>query len=496
MEEGESSNSHSKNHSPLKNRSAGVILHPTSLPGPWGNGDLGAEAYRFIDFLAAAGQKVWQILPLGPTHADRSPYQCLSIYAGNPELVSIELLTEWGWLSDQYTPNKDSKKALLQRALNSFEETAEKQLRSEFETFMSTNAYWLKDYALYRVLKDERGDLPWYEWPVPQRDRELKALLIAQEQHAAAIQLVSFEQFVFARQWLALKAYANERGIDVFGDMPIFVAYDSADVWAQREYFSLDENGQPQVVAGVPPDYFSETGQRWGNPHYDWKKMQADDFIWWQQRIAYHLQLFDLIRIDHFRGFESYWEIPAEEETAMNGHWVKAPGEALFEILHQQFDPLPIVAEDLGIITEQVVALRKQFSLPGMKILQFAFGGDADNPYLPHNHEKNSVVYTGTHDNDTTTGWYQSLPEETVNHLHTYLGDPQEPIPWPLIRSAYASVSQLAIVPMQDLLALDSKDRMNVPGTTDDNWSWRFNWEIVPEGLAERLKQMTGMYRR
>ncbi|MCK5639327.1 MAG: 4-alpha-glucanotransferase, partial [Gammaproteobacteria bacterium] len=251
MEEGESTNN--KSHSPLKNRRAGIILHPTSLPGLWDNGDLGEEAYRFIDFLAAAGQKVWQILPLGPTHADGSPYQCLSVYAGNPELVSIELLTEWGWLSDQYTPNKDSKKALLQRVLNHFEETAEKQLRSEFETFVSTNAYWLKDYALYRVLKDERGDLPWYEWPVPLRDRELKSLLIAQEQHAAAIKLVSFEQFVFARQWQALKAYANERGIDVFGDMPIFVAYDSADVWAQREYFSLDKNGQPQVVAGVPP---------------------------------------------------------------------------------------------------------------------------------------------------------------------------------------------------------------------------------------------------
>ncbi len=484
-------------HSPLSSREAGILLHPTSLPGPWDNGDLGADAYRFIDFMVEAGHTVWQILPLGPTHDDRSPYQCLSVHAGNPLLISLEKLVEEGWLDAvEPGPGWDLKHAHLRRAFEGFRQHAGGWAREALSEFVAANAGWLDDYALYRVLKDIYHHRSWSEWPAGLRDREPEALAAAREEHAEAIEFIRFNQFVFFHQWGALRRYANERAITIFGDLPIFVAHDSADVWAQREYFRLDETGHPLVVAGVPPDYFSATGQRWGNPHYDWARMEADGFAWWRARMESQLKLYDLVRIDHFRGFEAYWEVPAHEETAINGRWVKAPGDALFDALRQEFDPLPVVAEDLGTITPEVHALRRKFALPGMKVLHFAFDSGPDNPYLPHAHQRNCVVYTGTHDNDTTLGWYQTLAPETRESMLEYLGWPSEEMPWALIRAAYRSIARLAVVPMQDLLALGSEHRMNRPGTTEDNWNWRFTWEMVADDLAPYLKGMVSSYGR
>lgn len=485
-------------HTPLQRRRAGILLHPTSLPGPWHCGDLGAEAYNFVSFLAAAGQAVWQILPLSPTHEDLSPYQSLSAHAGNPELISIEALVSEGWLDGDITPspNRHAKQPLIERAWNGFCEHASDAARAELQQFFSENSHWLDDYALFRVIKLTQQDRAWTEWPAPLRDRDSKALAKVAKQQALPLEVVRFEQFLFARQWYALKHHANANGIAIFGDLPIFVAHDSADVWAQRQCFDLDETGHPTLVAGVPPDYFSATGQRWGNPHYDWEWMEADGFGWWQERIEGQLKLFDLVRIDHFRGFEAYWEIPAHEPTAINGRWVKAPGDALFATLHKKFDPLPVVAEDLGTITAEVTELRERYALPGMKILHFAFDGNGHNPYLPHNHEVNSVVYTGTHDNDTTLGWFHGLPEQARSAVMEYLGYPSEPMPWPLIRAAYASVAKLAVVPMQDALALGGEHRMNTPGTTAGNWQWRFAWSMVPQDLAQRLHRLTDIYLR
>ncbi len=487
-----------KAHTPLQQRQAGILLHPTSLPGPWHCGDLGAEAYHFVDFLAAAGQHIWQILPLSPTHEDLSPYQSLSAHAGNPELISIEALVAQGWLEGEVVPSSapHAKRALIQRAWQGFSARADDNARGELARFVAEQGHWLDDYALFCAIKHEQRGRGWSEWPVSLRDRSDKALEKIRQTHAEELAVIRFEQFLFYRQWYALKQYANGKGIRIFGDMPIFVSHDSADVWAQRECFDLDESGHPLVVAGVPPDYFSATGQRWGNPHYDWEWMEADGFRWWQQRLEGQLQLFDLVRIDHFRGFEAYWEIPAHEPTAINGRWVKAPGDALFAVLQQRFDPLPVVAEDLGTITPEVDALRKKYALPGMKILQFAFDGSPDNPYLPHNHRRNSVVYTGTHDNDTTLGWYNGLNQHARSIVMEYLGQPAEPMPWPLVRAAYSSVAMLAVVPLQDVLALDTEHRMNTPGTTSGNWQWRFGWDMVAPDLAERLRHMVEMYHR
>ena len=482
-------------HSPLQSRQAGVLLHPTSLPGSGDHGELGADAYRFVDFLAAAGQQIWQILPLGPTHEDGSPYQCLSAHAGNPALISFALLQTWDWLETVPSP-RESRAAVLAQVRAEFEARHDTEAAEAYRTFLAQNAGWLDDFALFMVLKDENGGRAWHEWPAPERDREAAALTAVRERHREAFETMRFAQFLFYRQWSELKRYANERGIRIFGDMPIFVAHDSADVWAERQCFNLDEGGRPTVVAGVPPDYFSATGQRWGNPHYDWEWMEADGFSWWMARMETQLRLFDLVRVDHFRGFEAYWEIPAYEETAINGRWVKAPGDALFGLLRKRFDPLPIVAEDLGIITPEVEALRHKYSLPGMKILQFAFGGGAGNPYLPHNHQENSVVYTGTHDNDTTVGWYEALEPAVSDYVLEYLGRPRAAMPWPLIESAYRSVARLAVVPMQDLLGLDASHRMNTPGTTEGNWGWRFDWEMVPETLAGRVRQLCEMFGR
>lgn len=484
--------SHDDNAGPLMHREAGILLHPTSLPGDGPRGELGDEALRFIDFLAAAGQRLWQVLPLGPVHEDLSPYQSLSAFAGNSELIGHQWLLEGlGGGAELAQLQRHELVALHhQRCLSGGE------AREDFELFVSSQACWLEDYARFRVLRERFGQQGWDAWPEPFRDRHPEALSQLEREAAEALDYYRYQQFLFYQQWQHIKGYANERGIRILGDMPIFVAYDSSDVWANRDAFLLDESGQPTVVAGVPPDYFSATGQRWGNPHYDWEWMESDDFRWWHRRVAQHLELFDLFRIDHFRGFEASWEIPVHEETAMNGRWVEVPGDALFASLKREFGPLPIVAEDLGVITPEVTALRKKYRLPGMLILQFAFDSGPDNPYLPHNHSEDSVVYTGTHDNDTTLGWYHSLSPEQRHRVLEYLGFPQEPMPWALIECAYASVARQAVVPMQDVLGLGGEHRMNTPGTPQGNWRWRFQWSALDEETAPRLRELAERYGR
>ncbi|MDD3517321.1 MAG: 4-alpha-glucanotransferase [Chromatiales bacterium] len=479
---------------------AGILLHPTSLPGPGMQGTLGMDALRFIEFLHAAGIKVWQMLPLGQPHMDGSPYQCMSVHAGNIQLICPRTLHQWGWIGEptdfggRYRNPFDCE--LLKQAHAGFLAHASEGDRAGFEAFVHDNAHWLEDYVLYLAFKGEHGGAPWWDWPAERRDRDAAVLRKAVKRLASTLQQHRFEQYVFYRQWADLKRQANALDIQLFGDMPIFVAHDSSDVWAHRHLFDLDATGHPNIVTGVPPDYFSDTGQRWGNPHYDWQAMEADGFAWWRERLRGQLEFNDLIRIDHFRGFESSWAIPSHEPTAVNGWWVPAPGEALFGSLYEDLGHLPLVAEDLGIITPEVEALRDRFHLPGMKILQFAFEGGAKNPYLPHNHIANCVVYTGTHDNDTTLGWFRSCEPALQQHVLDYLGEPREEMPWPLVREAFASVAQLAVVPMQDVLALDGEHRMNTPGTCDDNWRWRFHWDMVSPDLPAQLRHLVETYGR
>ena len=439
------------------------------------------------------------MLPLGPTHEDRSPYQCLSVHAGNMELISLEDVTTSGWLDPAQLPehiDAATRTVLLQQARSGFEAAATPEQQAAFTAFRNTQNDWLHDYALYQAIRQVHDHTSWLDWPAALRDRNAPALAEFSQQHAGLVEQACFEQFLFSMQWQALRDYAHSQQVLLFGDIPIFVAHDSADVWAHRGLFSVDPGGVLEVVAGVPPDYFSETGQRWGNPLYHWDNMQADGFEWWIQRFRTQLALFDIVRLDHFRGFEKYWEIPAAAETAIEGRWVEAPGAALFTRLQQVFGTLPLVAEDLGLITPEVDALREAFGLPGMKILQFAFDGGPHNPYLPHNHTASAVVYTGTHDNDTTLGWFQGLDDARKQAVLDYLGHPAESMPWPLIRAALASVAGLAIMPMQDLLELDSNQRMNTPGVPGENWSWRFTAEQLPGELAEHLHHLVKIYGR
>lgn len=477
----------------LERRHAGVLLHPTSLP----SGELGDDAYRFVDFLVASGFSVWQFLPLGPTHGDYgSPYQCLSAHAGNSLLISAQPLMQEGWLPAELSLATTSRAQWLSAACQGFLRMAAPQARAEYDAFTAKHAFWLDDFALFQALRRAHQNSQWIDWPQPLRDRVPAALDAARQKYSSEMQQARFEQFVFFRQWQRLKNYANSKGVLMFGDLPIFVAHDSADVWAHREQFAVDADGRLQVVAGVPPDYFSSTGQLWGNPHYNWARMAADDFHWWKQRFRSQAEMVDMLRVDHFRGFESYWEIPAGAQTAINGRWVTAPGDALFTAIRAHFPNLHIVAEDLGIITPEVTALRYRHGFPGMKILQFAFDSDAANPYLPHHHETDSVAYTGTHDNDTTLGWYNGLNAGQQQRVREYLGFPEEAMPWPLIRATLMSVAQLAVVPMQDVLALDGAHRMNTPGTVQGNWTWRFRWEQLAPDLAVRLRAMVGNYGR
>lgn len=485
-------------------RRVGILLHLTSLPGSSGCGTLGAEAFRFIEFAAACGVSVWQMLPVGPTQQDGSPYGLLSVNAGSEALIDLAQLSEWGWLQPQEVEAEGTesapRQALLARAAERFfaaaESAADTPLGSRYRRFCSDNADWLDDYALFMALREAHGGAPWREWPAPLRHRNSAALGRARKQHAAAIDAARFGQFVFREQWAELRAHADRRGIALFGDMPIFVTLDSADVWANQAQFNLDAEGEPLTVAGVPPDYFSDTGQRWGNPHYRWDRMASDGFAWWRRRAATQLELFDLVRIDHFRGIEAYWAIPGEAESAIDGRWVHGPGSALLEALCQGRHDAPFVAENLGVITDEVEQLRWDFALPGMLILQFAFDGSPSNPYLPFNHDELETVYTGTHDNDTVVGWFGSLDEAARNRVLDFLGYPGESMPWPLIREVLGSVARLAIIPMQDLLGLDSEHRMNVPGTTEGNWRWRFDWAQVPGELAGQVRHLAGLYGR
>lgn len=490
-------------------RASGVLLHPTSLPGRYGIGELGEEAARFIDFLVRSRQRIWQVLPLGPTSYGDSPYQAFSAFAGNPLLISLSQLVKDGWLShDDLASAPDFpadavdfgwvlswKKPLLRRAFEVFETSANLKSRQEFQAFTSRQASWLLDFARFMAFKEHFEGKAWGEWDPAIRARRPDALEALSEELATEIRFHQFLQFVFFRQWGAIKAYANSRGIEVMGDIPIFVAYDSADVWANPELFHLDEEGHATVVAGVPPDYFSETGQLWGNPLYRWDVMREEGYRWWIQRMAKALALYDLIRVDHFRGFEAYWEVPAGEETAVNGRWVEAPGAELFETLAQELGSLPIVAEDLGVITPAVEALRDRFGFPGMKILQFAFS-DPHNAYLPHNFTPNCVVYTGTHDNDTTRGWYEAATPQERDFMRRYVSCDGSDAAWDLIRLGMMSAAERAIFPMQDLLSLGSEARLNTPGRASGNWSWRYPPEVLTEDLADRLGGLTWLYGR
>jgi 4-alpha-glucanotransferase len=494
-------------------RSCGIILHPTSLPGRFGIGSLGAEAYEFVDFLADAGQSVWQILPLGPTGYGDSPYSAFSAFAGNPLLICLERLVETGDLNPEdiegislpegkanYGFVHGFKERLLHQAANRFRTAASPERRSAFEDFCAHQGYWVNDYALFRVLRSHFDEKSWNLWPTDIRKREEKALLNWREKLGEAIYYHQYAQFIFFEQWFALKGYANSRGIKIFGDIPIFVAFDSADVWANPHLFHLDENGSPTVVAGVPPDYFSATGQRWGNPLYRWDRMAESGFSWWIARFRWNLTQADMVRIDHFRGFHACWSIPVSEETAVNGSWTPVPGEKLFLTLVEVMGEIPVIAEDLGLITPEVEELRDRFGFPGMKVLQFAFGSGPDpdpgNPYLPHNLERRSVIYTGTHDNATTPGWWQDLSKEEKNAVRSYLGTDGRDIHWDLIRLAMLSVAGLSIFPLQDVLGLGANARMNAPGSSAGNWSWRYLPNALTEELRQRLAGMCRTYGR
>jgi 4-alpha-glucanotransferase len=484
----------------LATRRAGILLHPTSLPSRLGA--LGGEARRFIDLLAHAGVTVWQMLPVGPTHHDRSPYRSLSANAGNPELIDLEELVMEGWLDKEELPAEasigDRRELLGKAACRYFErrETSRSECGDEYDDFLSENAGWLHDYVLFQVLRDRHEGAPWNNWPGPLRDREPGALEQLRAEAKSEIRRVQFEQFVFNRQWQALRNYGRERGIYLFGDIPIFVAHDSADVWAHRDLFKLNEQGEPLVVAGVPPDYFSERGQHWGNPLYNWDVMTDGGFQWWLGRLGVQQRLFDLIRIDHFRGLAACWEIPADSGDPRLGQWVDVPGHTFLQACFDAFPTLPLVAENLGVIGEDVENLRETFELPGMAVLQFGFDGSADNPHLNHNHHPNDVIYTGTHDNDTSLGWYQSQDDATRHRMHDYIGSDTEPMPWCLMRLAMQSVSRLAIVPLQDVLGLDASGRLNTPGTAEGNWRWRFHWEDIDMNYVSRFHHLVELYGR
>jgi len=513
-------------------RAAGVLLHPTSLPGPYGIGDLGPSAFRFIDWLADSGCKLWQILPLGPTGYGDSPYQCFSAFAGNPYLINPDFLLRDDLLhpddlveipnfaenSVDYGRIIPWKLNLLERAFIRFR-SVHRTVRHEFDRFSAENVSWLPDYALFMALKEANGGGAWSGWPAALRKRDPEALTEAGQRYADAVGRYMFYQFVFSRQWAALCDYAHQRGIQIIGDIPIFVAYDSADVWANPELFFLDESDQPMVVAGVPPDYFSQTGQLWGNPLYRWDVLKERDYDWWVARFRATLRQVDIVRLDHFRGFAGYWEIPAGNKTAEKGRWAPGPGEdflsaiksALSEISTRFSTGLPIIAEDLGEITPDVIELRDKFDLPGMKILQFGFSGP-DNKFLPHNYPTtNCVAYTGTHDNDTALGWYETAPENERDFARRYLAcDPSEgsdssteshdsssqEFAENLVRAAWSSVAVYAIAPMQDLLGLRTEARMNFPSTLGGNWSWRLLEEQLSPQLQGRLRELNYLYRR
>ena len=497
------------NHAPslLNRRTSGVLLHITSLPGPHGSGDLGPGARHFVDWLAAAGQTLWQILPLSPAGPGNSPYQSVSAFAGSPLMVDLDDLVQQGWLPWMARKGFDEHRcdfarvapyrmACLRKAWDGFSQRASDACRGELADFCAQHAHWLDDYALFMVL-DERHGGPWSLWPEGLARRESAALDAVREQSAHALGFWRFVQWRFWVQWQRLRGYARERGIAIVGDAPIFVAHHSADVWAHAGEFLLDEQMEPYVVAGVPPDYFSPTGQRWGNPLYNWEAMAHRGYRWWKDRLAHLFQQVDVVRLDHFRGFEAHWEIPASEPTAVAGQWRTGPGRAFFEAIEAELGQLPIIAEDLGLITPEVTALRETCGYPGMRILQFAFGSGPANPYLPHNLERQCVAYTGTHDNETTVGWWASAMAGEKADARAYLGHCVDTEPhWALINALSMSVANTLVIPFQDVLGLDTRHRMNTPGLATGCWEWRFEWNLVNHEPAERLAAMTRAHGR
>jgi 4-alpha-glucanotransferase len=502
-------------------RSSGVLLHPTSLPGRFGIGDLGPEARQFVTFLARAGQHIWQVLPLGPTGYGDSPYQCFSAFAGNPLLISLDALLEDDLLS---TADVEDSRAcpvdtvdygriiahrhpLWRRALERFDARALPSARSAFDAFCREQADWLDEYALFMAVKEAHGLVAWTHWDPAIAHRDPAALARWRQQSVRARRAHQFAQYLFFTQWQALRDHCRAEGVSLMGDLPIFVAHDSADVWARRDLFQLRADGVPQVVAGVPPDYFSATGQLWGNPHYRWDVLARDGYAWWIARIRAVLSLVDRVRLDHFRGFEAAWEVPGDATTAIHGRWVKGPGGALFEAMQRALGSLPFVAEDLGVITPEVEALRERFGFPGMAILQFAFGTDPQAAdFRPHNYRRHHVVYTGTHDNDTTVGWWTSRAGHSTRSeadlvaerafASRYLGTDGSEIHWAFIRAVFASVANTAIVPLQDLLGLGHEGRMNQPGQPSGNWRWRVRAEALTDTVADRLRMLAATYDR
>ena len=498
------------------NRSSGILLHPSSLPGPYGIGDLGPQSYRFVDWLSSTGCKLWQILPLGPTGYGDSPYQCFSAFAGNPYLLSPDELLADGLVVEADLAELKSLPAsrvdfgmlipkklnLLQQAFSSFQANPG-NLREAFDYFCAENASWLDDFALFMALKEANGGGAWNGWPEALRSRKKTALTKARKELAESIMRYSFYQFLFFRQWDKVHKYANEKGIQIIGDIPIFVAYDSADVWANPDLFFLDESGNPTVVAGVPPDLFSTTGQLWGNPLYNWKKHKKEGYAWWLSRVQASLKFMDILRFDHFRGFAGYYEIPAEHKTAEHGRWVPGPGKDLFRAVDKFLGDglitpgtgLPVIAEDLGVVTPDVIELLEAFDLPGMRVLQFGFT-EPINPFLPHNYIPNCVAYTGTHDNDTAMGWYKSAPDHEKDFAHRYLGIDGHDFAWDLIRTVWKSVAVFAIAPMQDVLGLGGEARMNFPSRLGGNWEWRMGENDLSDGYAAGLRDLNWLSNR
>ena len=484
-------------------RAAGLLLHPTSLPGPHGIGDLGPDAHRFADTLVEMGMTVWQMLPLGPTGYGNSPYQCFSAFAGNPLLIHLP-----GEATDLPTQEVDFPRVIAHKRLLLQDSARPGVTAGQLEAFVSSQGWWLEDYALFMALKDAHGGVAWTDWDARAAARDPAALDRWRAQLAPEVDQIRREQALFFLQFLALRQACHDRGIQLMGDLPIYVAHDSADVWANPTLFKLDPSGRPLVQAGVPPDYFSATGQLWGNPIYDWEAMAARGYDWWIRRMKAAFELFDLVRIDHFRGFEAYWEVPGADRTAVNGRWVKGPGAALFEAITKALGPLPIVAENLGVITPAVEALREQFGYPGMSILQFAFGTDGQaNTFLPHTYPKARVVYTGTHDNDTTLGWWESAAgadstrtaadvEKEKDFALRYLAADGREMNWTMIRAALASVADTALIPLQDVLGLGSEARMNLPGRESGNWAFRFSWDQLTPAMVTRLRELVDLYDR
>lgn len=492
-------------------RKSGILLHPTSLPGPDGIGDLGPEAYRWVDFLSRSGTQLWQILPLGPTGYGDSPYQCFSAFAGNPFLVNPILLFEDGLLSSadlkdrpdfpleevDYGPAIDWKTSLLNRAYEAFAKKDDPRLRTEFENFCEEKKAWLEDYALFMAIKETQDLHPWVDWPEPLKTRDSAAIEEAKLTLADKILKHKFNQFLFFRQWLRLKAFAVERKVEIIGDMPFVISLDSSDVWARPELFLLDENLNPTFVAGVPPDYFSVTGQLWGNPLYDWEYHIATKFEWWVSRLGATLELVDMVRLDHFRGFAAAWHVPYRNTTAIEGEWVPGPAVELFNELKRNFPALPIIAEDLGVITEDVESLRDGFELPGMKILQFGFTGDPEDDFLPHHYPVHCFAYTGSHDNNTARGWFDDATESEQQFCKDYLHfEMAEEVAEAMIRAIWQSVAKFAVAPIQDFLGLGAETRFNLPGTTAGNWKWRMKPDALTSALNAKIRRMNLLYSR